>query len=202
MSDPAIKLLIVTETLEATHEVTAMLVGGPEIAIVGVTSGTQEVLALADLHQPDVVVMDYAAPGANCAKVSRALLKDNAAIQIVMISATNEVGDIRKAMRAGARDYLIRPLGENELLETVRWLIRERREYARMQAFVGQLRHSYEALFKDDKPIPATVVAYLEEQVRQSPDDRLTMETLAVAYARNRDWVRLAPLVEILTARS
>ena len=95
-------------------------------------------------------------------------------------------------MRAGARDYLIRPLGDDELVETIHWLIRERREYARMQSFVKQLRKAYEALFTDDKPVPPTVVAYLETQAAQNPGDRLALETLAVAYARNREWKKLA----------
>jgi DNA-binding NarL/FixJ family response regulator len=115
-----------------------------------------------------------------------------------MLSVVNDADDIRKAMRAGARDYLTKPLAPDELVDTIRWMIRERREFARMQSFVNQLRKAYEALFKDDKPIPPNVVAYLEQQVRQDPNDRLTMETLAVAYARNREWAKLYPLVDIL----
>ena len=96
-------------------------------------------------------------------------------------------------------DYLVKPLAAQELVETVRWLIRERREYARMTAFVKQLRKAYDALFWDDKPVPPKVVAFLEGQVADKPNDRLTLETLAVAYARNRDWTKLVPVAARLT---
>jgi DNA-binding response OmpR family regulator len=120
-------------------------------------------------------------------------------VQVIMLSLVQDPEDILKAMRAGARDYLFKPLEHGELTKTIRWLIRERREYARMQGFVKQLRRAYEALFMDDKPVPATVVTYLETQVAQNPGDRLALETLAVAYARNRDWKKLAGLMDKLS---
>ena len=67
-------------------------------------------------------------------------------------------------MRAGARDYLVKPLNEGELADTIHWLISERREYARMQAFVDKMRKAYDALFYDEKPVPDRVVLLLETQ--------------------------------------
>jgi len=200
MSEQAIKILIVTDIAESADELRRMLGEAADISVVAVSTSGQDAITLADVHQPDMVVMDYDMPGLNGAETTRAILHNDDRIQVVMLSVVNDVEDIRAAMRAGARDYLIKPLAEKELLDTVRWLIRERRDYARMQAFVGQLRKSYEAIFRDDKPVPPTVVAYLETQSAQAPDDRLVLETLAVAYARNRDWKKLAPLMDRLVA--
>jgi DNA-binding NarL/FixJ family response regulator len=148
--------------------------------------------------QPDVVVMDYDMPGIDATETARAILRQDPSIQVIMLSLVANAADIRHAMRAGARDYLVKPLRDGELVETIRWLLGERREYARMQAFVKQMRRAYEALFTDDKPVPPTVVAFLEQQVAKSPHDRLAAETLAVAYARNREWKKLVPLVDEL----
>jgi two-component system invasion response regulator UvrY len=202
MSQQATKVLIVTDMQESSDELQKMLSGAPDMSVVGVAGTGENAITQADLHQPDMVVMDYDMPGLNGAEATRTILHNDDRIQVIMLSVVNDVEDIRAAMRAGARDYLIKPLADGELLETIRWLLRERREYARMQAFVGQLRKSYEALFRDDKPVPPTVVTYLESQVQQSPGDRLVLETLAVAYARNRDWKKLAPLMSQLTAIS
>ncbi len=199
MSQELTRVLIVTDIPESADELRRMLGGVPDMSVVGVSTTQQEAITLADAHQPDMVVMDYDMPGLNGADTTRTILHNDDRIQVVMLSVVNDVEDIRAAMRAGARDYLIKPLAEGELLETIRWLIRERRDYARMQAFVGQMRKAYEALFRDDKPVPPTVVAYLESQVEKSPEDHLVLETLAVAYARNRDWKRLAPLMDRLT---
>jgi DNA-binding NarL/FixJ family response regulator len=202
MSDAANKVLIVTDIPESSTETTRMLASATDLLIAGTATSGSDAVALAKQHQPDVVVMDYDMPGLNGAEATRAILQTNPDTQIVMLSVVNDAQDIRTAMRAGARDYLTKPLKQGELVETIRWLLRERRDYARMQAFVTQMRKAYEALFTDDTPVPATVIAFLESQVQKSPGDRLTWETLAVAYARNREWTKLAPLVASLSASS
>lgn len=198
MDQATIKLLIVTDTPDSLAALNQMLSASPDIDVVGSAGTAQEAVDLAGVHHPDVVVMDYDMPGLDGAEATRSILHQDVTTQVIMLSVVNDAEDIRSAMRAGARDYLIKPLAEGELVKTVHWLIGERREYARMQAFVSQLRKAYEALFRDDKPVPPTVVAYLESQLQQSPHDRLALETLAVAYARNRDWARLAPLIKML----
>ena len=194
----AIKLLIVTDIPDAGTAIQKMLEEMPDIEIAGTATGGPEAVSLADLHQPDVVVMDYDMPGLDGAETATEIVHRDPGVQVIMLSLVNDPEDIIKAMRAGARDYLLKPLADGELVETIRWLIRERREYSRMQSFVKQLRKAYEALFRDDKPVPPTVVAYLETQVAQNPGDRLALETLAVAYARNRDWKKLYPLMGVL----
>ncbi len=199
MSDTASKVLIVTDISESSSETTRMLSSAADLQIVATATSGSDALTLAQKHQPDVVVMDYDMPGLNGAEATRAILAANPDTQIVMLSVVNDAQDIRAAMRAGARDYLAKPLEPGELVETIRWLLRERRDYARMQAFVTQMRKAYEALFTEDTPVPPTVIAFLESQVQKSPGDRLAWETLAVAYARNREWTKLAPLVASLS---
>lgn len=200
MSQANIKLLIVTDMDESETDIRKMLGDMSEVTVVGTAGGGEQALGLANAHQPDVVVMDYDMPGLDGAETASEIARRNPGTQMIMLSLVNDAEDIRKAMRAGARDYLIKPLAEGELAETIRWLIRERREYARMQAFVKQLRKAYEALFTDDKPVPPTVIAYLEAQSAENPQDRLALETLAVSYARNREWAKLAPLMNKLLA--
>lgn len=189
-----IKMLFASDNGELAQQVDPALTGAKDLEIVGVFQPSDNILSMVTLHRPDVVVIDYDMAGINPAEITRAILHEEPSTQIIMLSVVNDVDDIRSAMRAGARDYLVKPLHEGELVETVRWLIQERREYARMQAFVKQMRKAYEALFTDDKPVPPTVVAFLEKEAAKNPHDRLAFETLAVAYARNRDWVKLAPL--------
>jgi len=192
---PPIKVLITTDMPESLASITAMLNREPSIKVIGSAISGEQAIALAQQHAPDIVVMDYDMPGLDGAEATRTILRDNDRVQVIMLSVVNDADDIRHAMRAGARDYLIKPLGEGELTETILWLIRERREYRRMQSFVKQLRKAYEALFTDDKPVPETVIQFLEQQIAENPADRLLLETLAVSYARNRSWARLLPVV-------
>jgi pilus assembly protein CpaE len=193
-----IKILIVTDMPDSDTGLLDMLSEMPEIEVVGTALEGSQAISLADVHQPDVVVMDYDMPGLNGAETATEIVHRDPGVQVIMLSLVQDPEDILKAMRAGARDYLFKPLSDGELVETIRWLIRERREYSRMQSFVSQLRKANETLLRDDKPVPPTVVAYLETQVSQSPADRLALETLAVAYARNRDWKKLYPLMGML----
>jgi DNA-binding NarL/FixJ family response regulator len=195
MDRPPIKLMFVTDHADMVEGIDPALQDSGEIAVVGVATSTDEAGVLAGRHRPDVVLIDIDAYGDAAQDLTRALMREDPETQVVMLSVVNDVDDIRRAMRAGARDYLTKPLHEGELVDTIHWLIGERREYARMQDFVQQLRRAYEALFTDDKPVPEKVVAFLEAQAADHPHDRLTQETLAVAYARNRDWAKLAPLV-------
>ncbi len=198
MSQAVTKLLFVTDTPDTIDQVDKKLTSASDIKIVGRATPYDKIMTLVSLHQPDVVVMDYDLLDLDTAELTRSILHEDMSTQVIMLSVVNDAGDIRKAMRAGARDYLVKPLQPGELVETIRWLIGERREYARMQAFVKQLRKAYEALFTDDKPVPGNVVAFLETQVEDNPEDRLALETLAVAYARNRDWNKLLPLANSL----
>lgn len=202
MEQPAIKLLFVSDNADAASQIDPALRTSPEIHVVGTASSEDGVLAIVMTDPPDVVVIDYDMLGINAVNISRAVMREDDTVQVIMLSVVNDAEDIREAMRAGARDYLVTPLREGELVETARWLIKERREYARMQAFVKQLRRAYEALFTDDKPVPPNVVALLERQAEQKPQDRLAQEALAVAYARNREWDKLAPLVQRLAAKT
>lgn len=195
---PTVTLLFASDDPGAVRASDPVLAEQPDIEVVATATSGSEAINMAALYQPDVVVIDYDMPEMNTATIARSILQEAPGAQIIMLSLVNDAADIRQAMRAGARDYLVKPLQPGELVDTARWLLREKREYARMQAFVKQLRRAYEALFTDDKPVPPKVVAFLESQAAASPDDRLTQEALAVAYARNRDWRRLAPLARQL----
>nr|MBN1228165.1 response regulator [Anaerolineae bacterium] len=195
MSARPIRLIFATDNPDTVSEVDPELNQAADVEIVGAYTPSDDIVSLVTINQPDVVVLDYDLIDFDAAEIARTILRDDSSIQVLMLSVVNSVEDIRHAMRAGARDYLVKPLRPGELLDTIYWLIQERREYARMQAFVRQMRKAYEALFTDDKPVPPTVVAFLEQQAAKDPHDRLAQETLAVAYARNRDWAKLAPLV-------
>jgi two-component system nitrate/nitrite response regulator NarL len=202
MSEVTARVLILSDIPEADNETLQALAEANDLQVIGKTTAPAEAIGLARTHQPDIAIVDYDIPGMDGAETARAILRESDRTQIIMVSVFSEPDDIRTAMRAGARDYLIKPLDEGELVETIRWLLRERREYARMTAFVKQMRRAYEALFTDDKPVPPTVLAFLEAQAEKSPGDRLALETLAVAYARNREWAKLAPIVASLSASS
>jgi len=194
----AIKVMITTDSPDAFGEFNDMLQSSEDITIVGAARSGPEAVNLAPVYQPDIVVLDYDMQHLEGIETARGIMAENPTVMLVVVSSSNDADTIRTAMRAGARDYLIRPLKDDELIETIRWLIREKRDFARMQSFVKKLRRAYETLFFDDQPVPEKVVRMLELKAQENPSDTMTLETLAVAYARNRQWDKLAPIAHVL----
>jgi two-component system, OmpR family, alkaline phosphatase synthesis response regulator PhoP len=78
---------------------------------------------------PDLILLDIMMPKISGFEVCRKLKNDEATkdIQILMITALNQVGDIERAVHAGTDDFLIKPVNKLELVLRVKSLLRVRR---------------------------------------------------------------------------
>jgi twitching motility two-component system response regulator PilH len=82
-------------------------------------------IELAREHRPDVIFMDVVMPGMNGFQATRRLARDpaTAGIPVVMITTKGEATDRIWGMRQGAVDYLVKPVGDNDLIAKARqWL--------------------------------------------------------------------------------
>ncbi|MGD9388162.1 MAG: response regulator [Gammaproteobacteria bacterium] len=72
--------------------------------------------------KPDVVLMDVVMPGMNGFQATRELARapDTADIPVVMVTTKGLETDRIWGMRQGARDYLVKPVSETQLVEKVR----------------------------------------------------------------------------------
>jgi CheY-like chemotaxis protein len=81
----------------------------------------EEALEVADLHPPDVVLLDVMMPGINGFEVA-ARMKNDVRLKgavIVMLTAKNALEDRRRGMEAGADAYFTKPFSPLELLTTL-----------------------------------------------------------------------------------
>ncbi|HEY3487825.1 MAG TPA: response regulator [Gammaproteobacteria bacterium] len=74
---------------------------------------------------PDLVIMDVVMPGANGFQATRAIAADESTchIPVVMMSSKDQTVDKLWALRQGAINYLVKPVREKELIETVGHLL-------------------------------------------------------------------------------
>lgn len=81
------------------------------------TSG-QDALERIKTDKPDCIIMDVVMPGVNGFQATRMLSKDpaTAAIPIMVVSSKNQDSDRMWALRQGAREYLVKPVKEADLL--------------------------------------------------------------------------------------
>jgi two-component system cell cycle response regulator len=70
-------------------------------------------------------------------------IKSNAStrdIPVIMVTALNEVGDVERAVDAGADDFLTKPVNKLELVTRVRSLLRVRAMKRQLDAAIEEVR--------------------------------------------------------------
>ena len=80
--------------------------------------------ALQRLHdeRPDLVLMDVVMPGANGFQLTRSITRDPrfAGLPVILCSSKDQATDKVWGLRQGARDYLVKPVRADDLLECIR----------------------------------------------------------------------------------
>jgi len=91
-------------------------------------SGGAETIARARKELPDLILLDLLMPDMNGIEVCNALKSDplTSSIPIIVVTAQNDSASRLEALRAGADDFMIKPLNEQTLLARVRSLLRAR----------------------------------------------------------------------------
>ena len=115
-----IRILIAEDQRIVREGLIALLEDESEVAIIGEASGGAEAVELFARLQPDVVLMDLQMPGVDGPEATRRIreLSPDARILVLTTYATDEF--IFKALRAGARGYLLKDASADELLEALR----------------------------------------------------------------------------------
>ena len=88
--------------------------------VIADASDGRETVAMAEQHQPDVVVMDVAMPILNGIEAARQISAKLPRTAIVFLSMHSDEGYVLKALKSGARAYLLKNSLHKELLETIR----------------------------------------------------------------------------------
>jgi pilus assembly protein CpaE len=115
-----IKVLIVDDIAETRENIRRLLQFERDMEVVGGARTGKEALTLARDTQPHVVIMDINMPDMDGIAATEALLKELPNTQIVILSVQNEPDYMRRAMLAGARDFLPKPPSADELVNTIR----------------------------------------------------------------------------------
>src|SRR3954452_21074008 len=85
----------------------------------------QEALRLADLHRPDLVVLDLMLPGLDGIEVMRRLHeRPGKRVAVILLTARGEESDRLIGLRHGADDYVVKPFSPAELVARVEAVMR------------------------------------------------------------------------------
>ncbi len=83
-------------------------------------------LALDNLDEYDVILLDWMLPGLNGIEICRQIRLENKIIPIIFLTAKDTVDDAVFGLEAGANDYIRKPFSFEELLARIRVLMRTR----------------------------------------------------------------------------
>lgn len=81
----------------------------------------EEGMNMAQIHNPDLIIMDIVMPGVNGFQATRELRNSTqtAGIPIIMMSTKDQEADRIWGLRQGAFDYLVKPVKRRMLLKSV-----------------------------------------------------------------------------------
>jgi two-component system response regulator NreC len=90
-----------------------------DFTVVGEADDGRQAVAMAESLQPDVVVMDIGMPNLNGIEAARQVTEKQPAIAIVMLSMHADEGYVLRALKAGARAYLLKDSAEEDLTQAI-----------------------------------------------------------------------------------
>ena len=115
-----IRVIIVDDVRETRDNIRKLLQFESDIEVAGVATTGREGIQLARDVMPDVVLMDINMPDMDGITATENILKEIPHIQIVILSVQGDPNYMRRAMLAGARDFLTKPPMVDELIAAIR----------------------------------------------------------------------------------
>lgn len=114
-----LRLMIAGDSPESRTSERRLLETNSELQLVGESPLGAEAVTVAREMQPEVIAVSLEEPLARGLRTIEALTAALPNTPVVAISNLSDRDNLRRAMLAGARDYLIRPLGEGEFAKAV-----------------------------------------------------------------------------------
>jgi DNA-binding NarL/FixJ family response regulator len=115
-----IRVMIVDDHEVVRDGVAAILAAQPDMAIVGEAANGHDAIRLFRTERPDVTLLDLTMPGLDGIETLRAIRREFPESRFIILTVHGGDDDIRRALEAGAKAYLLKTAPGPELVETVR----------------------------------------------------------------------------------
>ena len=119
-SPSLIRILSADDHLLLREGIGALVASQPDMKLVAEASTGREALVQFRLHRPDVTLMDLQMPDMNGVEAIIAICGEFPEARIIVLTTYKGDMQVLRALKAGARGYLLKGLLRKELLETIR----------------------------------------------------------------------------------
>jgi DNA-binding NarL/FixJ family response regulator len=116
----ALRVLVVDDHPLFVAGVTGLLASVDGIEVVATAADGEAAVKEAVLNRPDVVLMDLNMPGISGLEATRRIVAACPEAAVVVLTMLDDDESVLAALRAGARGYVLKEAGQEELLATVR----------------------------------------------------------------------------------
>ncbi len=114
-----IKLVIVDDSYETRNNLRQLLSFDKRFEVIGEAENGEEAIYIVKESKPDIVLMDLNMPVIDGIRATEEITLNVPETTVIIMSVQGETEYVRKAMTAGARDYLCKPFNVDELSDTI-----------------------------------------------------------------------------------
>lgn len=114
-----IRLLIADDHAVVRAGLRALLEKNGQFRVVAEAGNGEEAIRLAQQHHPDVAVLDVRMPGMSGIDACTQIIKTVPNCHVIMLTSYAEDELVMAAIQAGASGYVLKRIGENELVQAI-----------------------------------------------------------------------------------
>jgi DNA-binding NarL/FixJ family response regulator len=119
--------VLIADDQRVVREGLALVLGLlPDVEVVGAAGDGHEAIEMAGRLEPDVVLMDLRMPRCDGIEATRRLREQMPAVRVVVLTTYTDDKSVLEALRAGARGYLTKDAGGEEISQALRQVLDDR----------------------------------------------------------------------------
>ena len=115
-----IKVLIVDGNEKSLSLISAMLSFDGDVRVIGAVSNGLQAIKLTEQLNPDIVLIDMSVEGISGLETTEAIIREYPNTEVIMMSVGEEKVELKKAMQAGARDFVTKPFATEEIVRSIK----------------------------------------------------------------------------------
>jgi two-component system NarL family response regulator len=115
-----IRVLVVDDHQVVRMGMRAMITAEPDMEVVAEAGDGLSAIAAYEQHRPDITLMDLRLPGMSGPEIISEIRKRSPTANIIVITTYDADEDVYRAVRAGARGYLLKGTFAEGMLEAIR----------------------------------------------------------------------------------